>query len=142
MKVREVMTKGVVSIHPDETAEVAARQLAHYNIGILPVCGSDGKMQGLVTDRDLVVRCMAANRMPAQTKVRQIMTSQVTAADPEMDVAVASHLMGRKQVRRLPVVENGRLCGMIGLGDIAGTEDEIINAADALADITSNVSAR
>lgn len=142
MKVREIMTKGVVSIHPDETAEVAARQLAHYNIGILPVCGSDGKMQGLVTDRDLVVRCMAANRMPDKTTVRQIMTGQITVADPEMDVAVASHLMGRQQVRRLPVVENGRLCGMIGLGDIAGAEEEIINAADALADITNNVSAR
>ena len=59
MKIREVMTTPVIRIGADETVEVAARTLAHYNIGVLPVCGSDGRLQGLVTDRDLVTRCVA-----------------------------------------------------------------------------------
>ena len=61
---------------------------------------------------------------------------------PDMDAGVAAHLMGRQQVRRLPVVENGKLCGMFSLGDLARTEDGIMDAADALGDISQNISAR
>ena len=74
MKLREVMTAPVIRIHPDETVAVAARTLERYNIGILPVCGGDGKLCGLVTDRDLVTRCLAAGRSPANTTVRDDMT--------------------------------------------------------------------
>ena len=139
MKVSDIMTKNVVRISPEESAEVAARALTHYNIGALPVCTEDGKLCGVVTDRDLVIRCMAANKPAGQTKVRQIMTSQVLSVKPDMDAAVAAHLMGRQQVRRLPVVENGKICGMISLGDIACWEESLMDAADALTDITSNI---
>ncbi len=142
MQVKDIMTRGVISIGADETAEVAARTLTQYNIGALPVCGADGKLCGMVTDRDLVIRCMASGRQPANTKVREIMTSQVTSVKPDMDTGVAAHLMGRQQIRRLPVTENGRLCGMISLGDLAGREDSVMDAADALTDITSNLSER
>ena len=74
MKLREVMTNPVVRIHPDESVAVAARTLTHYNIGILPVCGNDGKVVGLVTDRDLVTRCLASGRSPGNTPVRHVMT--------------------------------------------------------------------
>ena len=77
MKVRELMTGNVIPIHPEETVQVAARTLKQHNIGFLPVCGSDGKLCGLVTDRDLVTRCIAANRSPAKTTVREVMTGQV-----------------------------------------------------------------
>lgn len=142
MKVRDIMTKPVIHVSPAESVEVAARTLAQYNIGVLPVCGSDGKICGLVTDRDLVTRCMASGRTAAQTTVRDVMTRQVTAAQPDMDAGVAAHLMGRCQVRRLPVVENGKLCGMVSLGDLAKREESIMDAADALTDITSNISDR
>ena len=142
MKVKDIMTQGVISIHPEETAEVAARTLTQYNIGALPVCGSDGKICGMVTDRDLVIRCMASGRMPADTKVRDVMTSQVTSVKPDMELGVAAHLMGRCQIRRLPVTENGKLCGMVSLGDLANREDSVMDAADALMDITANISDR
>ena len=138
MKVKDIMTRNVVTIAPEESVEVAARSLAQYNIGILPVC-SGGKLMGMVTDRDLVTRCMAANREPSKTTVRDVMTGQVIVIQPDMDVGVAAHLMGRKQVRRLPVVENGKLCGMLSLGDMASREESAMDAADALSDIAENV---
>ena len=142
MEVKDVMTKSVVSIHPDESVAVAARTMAHYNIGSLPVCGSDGRLCGVVTDRDLVTRCLASQRTPEKTKVEDIMTGRVISAGPDMKVCVAAHLMGREQVRRLPVVEGGKLCGMVSLGDLASREESCIDAADALSDISSNVSPR
>ena len=142
MKVKDIMTKQVIGVGPEESVEVAARTLSRYNIGALPVCGTDGKLCGVVTDRDLVIRCMAAGRLPADTKVRQVMTGQVTSVQPDMEVGVAAHLMGRRQIRRLPVTENGKLCGMVSLGDMAVLEDCVMDAADALADITSNISER
>ena len=142
MKIRDVMTKDVICVAPEESVEVAARTLARHNIGILPVCDHRGKVCGLVTDRDLVTRCIAANRSPAQTAVSDVMTRQVTAADPQMQLAVAAGIMGRTQVRRLPVVENGRLCGMVSLGDIARRQETAMDAAGALADISGNISAR
>ena len=142
MKVRDLMTDTVVRINPDESVSVAARTLEHYNIGILPVCGYDGRVCGLVTDRDLVTRCLAAGRSPMSTPVRDVMTAQVISARPDMDAAVAAHLMGRQQVRRLPVMENGKLCGMVSLGDLARREESAPDATDALADITSHISER
>ena len=85
---------------------------------------------------------MAAGHPADKTKVRQVMTSQITSVQPDMDVGVAAHLMGRQQIRRLPVIENGKLCGMVSLGDMAVLEDCVMDAADALADITNNLSTR
>ena len=142
MKLREVMTNPVIRIHPDETVSVAARTLQHYNIGILPVCGMDGKVCGLVTDRDLVVRCLAAGKSPATTPVRDVMTAQIVTARPDMDAATAASLMGSRQIRRLPVVENGKLCGMVSIGDLATKGESSLDAADALSEISSGLSRR
>lgn len=139
MKVRELMTGRVVSVSPDESVEVAARTLAQHNVGALPVCTASGKICGMVTDRDLVIRCMAAQRQPNQTKVKDVMTSRVLSVQPDMEAGVAAHLMGRQQVRRLPVTQDGKLCGMISLGDLASREESVMDAADALSDITSNI---
>lgn len=142
MKIRDVMTRNVIHVAPEESVEVAARTLTQHNIGVLPVCDHRGKICGLVTDRDLVTRCVAASRSPAHTPVGDVMTAQVTSAGPDMEVGVAAHLMGRLQVRRLPVVENGRLCGMVSLCDLARREDSVMDAADALTDISGNLSER
>ena len=139
MKVRDIMTQPAIHVAPGESVEVAARTLTQYNIGALPVCNSDGKLCGVVTDRDLVTRCVASGRKPSQTTVRDVMTDKVEQAKPDMDAAVAAHLMGRLQVRRLPVVENGKLCGMVSLGDLAKQEGSIMDAADALSDISENL---
>ena len=142
MKLREIMTNPVIRIRPDEPVAVAARTLTQYNIGILPVCGYDGSLCGLVTDRDIVTRCLAAGRSPATTTVRDVMTSRIVSARPDMDAGAAAHLMGREQVRRLPVVENGRLCGMVSLADLANQEESSMDASDALTQITENISRR
>ena len=142
MKVKDIMTRSVISVSPDETVEVAARALTRYNIGALPVCGAGGQLQGVVTDRDLVTRCVATNRSPATTRIRDVMTGQVRFVAPDMEAGVAAHLMGREQIRRLPVVENGKLCGMVSLGDLACREESVMDAADALSDITGNISDR
>lgn len=142
MKVQDIMTRSVIRIRPEESVSVAARMLTHYNIGALPVCGSDGSLCGMLTDRDIVTRCLAANRSPEKTSVREIMTGGVLSAQPDMDVGVAAHMMGRQQIRRLPVVEQGKLCGMVSLGDVANREESSMDAADALSQITSNISSR
>ena len=142
MKVKEIMTRTVIGVGQDETVEVAARTLQRYNIGALPVCTSNGRLCGMVTDRDLVIRCVAAGRDPGKTTVGQVMTGQVTSVEGDMDVSVAAHLMGRQQIRRLPVTEKGRLCGMISLGDMALRDDTAMDAADALGDIARNISER
>jgi CBS domain-containing protein len=141
MKLRNVMTDTVIRISPEETVAVAARTLTHYNIGSLPVCGADGRVCGVVTDRDLVTRCLAAGKDPGRTSIRDVMTGSVVAAQPDMDVSAAAALMGREQIRRLPVLENGRLCGMVSLGDLA-ENDHGYDAAEALAEISSNLSQR
>ena len=142
MKLREIMTNPVVRIHPEETVAVAARMLEHNNIGALPVCGSDGRLCGMVTDRDLVTRCLAAGKSPQTTSVREVMTTKIYVGRPDMEVSLAAGLMGREQIRRLPVMENGRLYGLVSLGDLARKEESSYDAADALGEISSMVSRR
>ena len=142
MKLRELMTKQVIRIHPDETVSVAARLLEHNNIGAIPVCGVDGRLCGMLTDRDIVTRCLASGKSPQNTAVREIMTGKVYVARPDMEVSLAACLMGREQIRRLPVMENGKLCGMVSLGDLARREEIIMEAGDALTEISSNLSSR
>lgn len=141
MKVKDMMSSPVIQIRPEESVSVASRTLTNYNIGVLPVCDGD-RLCGLVTDRDIVTRCLAAGRDPVSTTVREIMTGQILAVGPETDAGTAAHLMGRQQVRRLPVVENGKLCGMLSLGDISHSDENVYDAGDALTEITNNISNR
>ena len=142
MKVRDVMTGKPIHIHKDETVAVAARTLTHYNIGAVPVCGSDGRLCGMVTDRDMVTRCLAAGKDPEKTRVADVMTGTVITAEPDMALTDAAAVMGSKQVRRLPVVENGRLCGIVSLADLAMNEKSDAEAGKALSQISTNISIR
>ena len=142
MKLKEIMSRSVVQIHPEETVAVAARTLERHNIGALPVCGGDGILRGVITDRDLVTRCVAAGRSPEATRVREIMTGKVITATMDMDSAEAAALMGSRQIRRLPVVDGGILQGMVSLGDLATCGESSAEAAGALENISSNVSHR
>ena len=96
----------------------------------------------MLTDRDIVVRCLAAGKSPSATPVKSVMTTGVVSAQPDMDVGLAAGLMGRRQVRRLPVLENGKLCGMVSLGDLALKEESCIDAGDALTEISDHLSSR
>lgn len=137
MKVSELMNGNVVTLKPDDTVTHAATLFARHNIGALPVCTSDGKLRGIVTDRDIVLRCVAGQYQPEETGVREIMTRGVSWVSPEDDVRAATHLMSAEQVRRLPVVEGGRVVGMITLGDIARKTAFDMEASRAFCDIST-----
>lgn len=138
MLVKDVMTRQVVSIAPEESAAVAARLFARYNVGVLPVCTAEGRLKGVVTDRDLVLRCVAAEDDPASTKISEIMTRRVVCVSANEQAASAAKVMAREQIRRLPVEENGRLVGMVSLGDLAVVPDFSTEAASALCEISAN----
>lgn len=139
MQVRDLMNSSVVSITPGESAALAARLITRHNIGSLPVCGEDGRLRGIVTDRDIILRCVAAEEDPTQTPVRDIMTRRCTTVSPEDDAREATRLMASEQVRRLPVVENDRVVGMLSLGDLACTHKYDMEASKALSEISENV---
>ena len=139
MKIRELMTSPVIRIHPEESVAVAARMLERYNIGVLPVCGGDGRIQGVVTDRDLVTRCLARESDPEHTRVKEVMSPNVVSVAPDMETSAAASLMSKRRIRRLPVVENGKLCGMLSLGDLAKRENTNPDAAEALGSICTNI---
>lgn len=119
MQVKDLMNPSVVTIEPTSSAALAARLLSRHNVGVLPVCGEDRKLRGMVTDRDIVLRCVAAEEDPAQTLVREIMTRGCATVSPQDDCRAATQLMARQQVRRLPVVEGGKLVGIVSLADLA-----------------------
>ena len=139
MQVRELMERSVVSIAPEESAALAARLLARHQLGSLPVCGTDGGLRGIVTDRDIVTRCVAAETDPHQVPVRDIMTRNCAVAAPEEEAAQAARRMAAEQVRRLPVLEGGRVVGMVSLGDLAKCRGCEMEAAQALSEISENV---
>ena len=122
MEIKDLMNPSVVTIEPTASAALAARLLSRHNVGSLPVCGEDRRLRGMVTDRDIVLRCVAAEEDPAQTLVRDIMTRGCASVSPHEDCRAATRLMAQQQVRRLPVVEEGKLVGIISLADLARSQ--------------------
>ena len=139
MRVKDCMSKQVISVGAGEPVSVAARLMARYNLGALPVRGTDGQLEGMLTDRDIVLRCIAAERSPKAVRVREVMTRSVAAAAPDTDAAAAAGIMAARQVRRLPVTEEGRLVGMVSLADLSRRPDYMMEAAEALEDICAGV---
>ena len=139
MQVKDVMARDPVRIAPEETVSVAARMLGRSNIGALPVCSADGKLRGIVTDRDIVLRSVASNEDAGQQCVREIMSRRLVTAQPADTLQHAARTMAQQQVRRLPVVENGRLIGMLSLRDLSCQPGMRMEAAQALEEISSNI---
>ena len=139
MQVRDLMSQGVVSITPGESAALAARLLSRHNVGSLPVCGEDGRLRGIVTDRDIVLRCVAAEEDPSKVPVRDIMSRNCAVVSPNDDAREASRMMAAAQVRRLPVTEEGKVVGMVSLGDLAVSQAYDMEASKALADSSDTV---
>jgi CBS domain-containing protein len=139
MKVNEIMTEDVATASPDSTLEDIAIIMRDEDTGAVPIV-EDGELVGLITDRDIVMRCIAAGREAAETTADDILSNDLETVEPGADVGEASRLMSRKQIRRLPVVENGRLMGMVSLGDIAVKAGEQ-DASGALEDVSRGVKA-
>lgn len=141
MKVKEIMSKNVAYVQSDESVERAAQLMKQHNCGSIPVCCS-GKMEGIITDRDIALRCIAEGRDTKQEKIKDIMTTTPATGNPEMDVNDAARIMSEKQIRRLPIVENGSLVGIIALGDISVNPSLQNSAEGALKDISQPSSAQ
>ena len=139
MLVKELMTGAPVSLETDEPVAAAARLMRERNIGAMPVCDPDGKLVGMLTDRDIVIRCIASDRNAAETRVADIMTTGAVVAETKEPLEDALQRMEHEQIRRLPVTENGRLVGMISLADVARTGRHAAETAEALSKITSNI---
>lgn len=139
MNVKDAMTREILRIGPEETVAVAARMLSRGNVGSLPVCTADGKLRGVLTDRDIVLRSVAANEDAGQQPVREIMTRRLVTVSPEDSLQDAARLMAKEQVRRLPVTKGGRLVGMLAVKDLLRAPGMEMEAAEALEHITSGI---
>jgi CBS domain-containing protein len=131
MDVDSVMTRDVEVVRPDATVQEAAMKMKDLNVGSLPVC--DGrKLRGMLTDRDLTVRAVAAGRDPKSTLVREVMTKEVVYGRTAQEVVEIAKMMSTHQIRRLPILnEANELVGIVSLGDLAvnTTEDEATEQA-------------
>jgi len=138
MKVRDIMTNEVATATLDSTVEDIAGMMKEEDTGAIPVV-DDGELAGIVTDRDIVIRCIAEGKDPAETTVEDILTEELHTIEPDADVDEAARLMSDRQIRRLPVVEEGELIGVISLGDIAVKQGDTDTAGESLQDISEGV---
>jgi CBS domain-containing protein len=136
MQLKDVMTPEVEVIAPEASIYEAAEKMSHLDIGPLPVC--DGEcLVGMLTDRDITVRAVAAGRDPRMTPVRDIMTPDVVYGFEDQDVEDAARLMEQYQIRRLPVLTRSKqLVGMVALGDLAVHAGTRAVAAEVLEQIS------
>jgi CBS domain-containing protein len=119
LRIKDVMTPQAEVISPDATTEDAAALMKTLDIGVLPVCDEEG-LVGILTDRDLVVRVLAATRDPKAVLVGEVMTPSVVYCFEDDDVEHAATVMAGQQVRRLPVLDkNRKLVGIVSMGDLA-----------------------
>lgn len=135
MQIRDIMTKDVANVCSEDSVERAAQLMKEYNVGSIPVCEGE-KVVGIITDRDITLRCVASGQDTKNFSVRDVMTSNPVTGVPTMDVHDAARIMSEKQIRRLPIVENNNLVGMVALGDLAVEPILSDNAGDALKDIS------
>lgn len=138
MFVSDIMTDQVISICEDEPVTAAARLMKINNFGSLPVRDSRGKLKGIVTDRDIVIRCVAADENPDNVKVSEIMSRNLVTIPSSEDVDRAAEYMAKSQIRRIPVTDNGMLVGIVALGDLARNSTYEMEAAEALSEISSS----
>ncbi|HEX5752880.1 MAG TPA: CBS domain-containing protein [Archangium sp.] len=138
LNAREIMTRTVKSAQLDSSLREVARIMKDEDCGVVPVVDGQGRLRGLITDRDLVIRTLAEGRPPDNMHARDIMTDDVEVVTPDEDIHGIIALMGRRQVRRVPVVErDDRLVGIISMADIATRADYDQELQDALDHISA-----
>jgi CBS domain-containing protein len=122
--IRQVMTSNPSTVEPDKTVVEAARIMKQEDAGVVPVT-ENGRLTGMVTDRDIAIRVVAEGKDPQSTTVREVASTNLVTLDPQQDLDEALRLMAKHQVRRLPVVEeDGRLVGIVAQADVAREGDD------------------
>ena len=122
MKVKDCMCKEVVFVKPDCDTEECAKLMCENHIGCIPVCDDSKKVIGLITDRDILLRTVGCGKEIKNTPVSDIMTCNVDCCSPETDICDAEKVMSQNQIRRLPVIQDGQVIGMLTLGDLAANK--------------------
>lgn len=138
MKLGQIMTRTVETCSPTDSLSAAAQKMKSHDCGCLPVVDQDQRVVGMVTDRDLVIRGLAGGRNSTDLTVADCMSKQVISATAEMDAHEAANLMSDHQIRRLPVLEGGKLAGMVALGDMAVQQIHVDEAGGALSGISEH----
>lgn len=133
LRLKDIMSKEIACVNSNDSIEKAAQLMKQYNVGSIPIC-SQNKVIGIVTDRDIALRSVANGQY--NQSVGDIMTQNPVTGTPDMDVHEAARIMGEKQIRRLPVVENNSLVGIVSLGDISVEPRLQDNAEQALKNIS------
>lgn len=134
MKVTEIMTTDVETCSSDTPIQAVATQMMNLDVGSIPVTDGD-RLVGIVTDRDIVIRGIAA-QFTLDTPVGQIISSDLVTGRPDMDIEDAAALMSQHQIRRLPIVEDDRIVGIVSLGDVAVKDPSDQHAGEAIEDIS------
>jgi CBS domain-containing protein len=135
---REIMTRNPMAAHSDSAVRDVARVMRDENTGIVPIVDDDGRLLGVVTDRDIVVRSIAEGNDPLTMRAADLMSADVEVVNPDESVRDVVHLMGDRQVRRIPVVDQDDvLVGIISRADVATRADYDTDLQDALEDISS-----
>ncbi|MFB7225953.1 CBS domain-containing protein [Streptomyces sp. NPDC056227] len=116
---REIMHTGANCIQENETLLDAARRMSELDVGALPVCGPDDRLHGIITDRDIVVKCLAKGKDPKSMTAGMLEQGKPISIDAEADTDDVLRTMEEHKIRRLPVIENHRLVGMISEADLA-----------------------
>lgn len=137
MQIRDIMTPNPKCVKPGDSIQSAARIMREQDAGAVPVV-EDGRLLGMITDRDIVIRSVAEGG-DASKPLKDIITVNVICASPGMTTAEASELMSEHQVRRLPVVENDKLVGIVSIGDIAVKEGRDSRTGETLENISEGV---
>jgi len=135
MKIKEIMNTDLKWVTPETDLVKTAEIMQKYDIGVVPVCNNDKHLLGMVTDRDIVIRNVATGKNPENTYAKDVMSSVVKTGTPNMTVDEVCDIMAEWQVRRLPIVENDSLVGIVSLGDIALDCDYDVEVSDCLCDI-------
>jgi CBS domain-containing protein len=116
---RDIMHAGVTCIGEHETLQHAAQQMRDLDVGSLPVCGDDDRLRGIITDRDIVTKCIARGVDPANVTAGELARGMPVAIEPQADVAEVLRVMEQYQIHRLPVIESQEPVGMISQADLA-----------------------
>lgn len=135
--VKNIMTSNVEYCTPLDNVYEVAVKMKDLNVGAIPIV-EDQRLIGMITDRDLVVRGIA-EKHPGSNQVTNVMSDQIISIDPNASVEEAAHMMAKHQIRRLPVVDNGNLVGMVSLGDLSTNYTTGDEAGDALSDISETL---
>ncbi len=116
---RDIMHAGAECIGEDGTLQDAAQRMRDLDVGALPICGDDNRLQGIITDRDIVTKCVASGADPATVTASELAQGAPVSIDSMADVAQVLNLMEEHQIRRLPVIDSHRVIGMISEADLA-----------------------